>query len=334
MKISPLLLLYFIFAYVLLFSSWWGYLLYSKSRDSFEELALIQKTDFVSKTGTSPNEYYNTPQYTQLLDKYNRQKKMVLSEGMFFMFILIGGFVFVRRSIKKELTLADRQKNFLLSITHELKSPLASIKLVLQTLLKRQLDEDKKVKFIHNSMFDVERLESLVDNILLAAKIENDAYGFVKEELDVTYLVSILEKKYEITNKKSCNVRFAIAPNVFMLADKAAISSLFVNLIENAIKYSEENSEVQVILQAESNGLLFEVRDNGAGISDEEKSKIFDKFYRVGNEETRKAKGTGLGLYIVKSIVLFHNGTIEVSDNIPKGTIFKVRFNMLPHGSI
>ena len=109
------------------------------------------------------------------------------------------------------------------------------------------------------------------------------------------------------------------------------MTSLIVNLIENAIKYSAEETPIFVALSKEGDEAILEVKDQGFGISEEEKEKIFDKFYRVGNEETRQAKGTGLGLYIVKNIVNYHQGSIKMMNNTPVGMIFLIRMPLMIH---
>ena len=327
----PLLFLYIIFTYVIAFSLWWAYLLHSKNKLSFDEMVDIKKSSFVTSHQGTDQDFYRTAEFLKIEDKFKRQKKMVFSEGTFFIGILVIGFLFVRRSLVKELQLANRQKNFLLSITHELKSPLASIKLVLQTLLKRDLEEDVKVKFLHNSLYDAERLEGLVENILLATKFDNDSYGFVKEEIELSYLMQKLKEKFDVNQKAKHRIQYHIEEGIFMMGDKTGLTSLIVNLIENAIKYSAEETPIFVALSKEGDEAILEVKDQGFGISEEEKEKIFDKFYRVGNEETRQAKGTGLGLYIVKNIVNYHQGSIKMMNNTPVGMIFRIGMPLMIH---
>lgn len=327
----PLIFLYIIFTYVIAFSLWWAYLLYSKNKLSFDEMVEIKKSTYIASHPNDEIKFYTTKDFLTIQNRFNRQRKMVYSEGTFFIAILIVGFIFVRRSLIKELELAARQKNFLLSITHELKSPLASIKLVLQTLLKRNLDEESKLKFLHNSLFDTERLEGLVENILLATKFDNDTYGFVKEEIEFSYLMLKLKEKFDSNLKLKSRIHYDIENDIFMMGDKTSLTSLIVNLVENAVKYSEENTAIYVTLRRQEAQAIFEVKDEGFGISELEKKKIFDKFYRIGNEETRKAKGTGLGLYIVKNIVTYHEGTIDIMNNLPNGTIFRVSLPLMLH---
>ena len=113
---------------------------------------------------------------------------------------------------------------------------------------------------------------------------------------------------------------------LYINADVSGMISIVTNLLENASKYSEVGSEIKIDLAEENNSIVLSVSDAGEGIPDEEKENIFMKFYRIGNENTRKKKGTGLGLFIVKNLVLLHNGAIEVKNNSPKGTIFALQF--------
>jgi hypothetical protein len=264
--------------------------------------------------------------YSKLQIKYKRQEKMIVMEGSFFIAIMIFGFFFVRRSLMKELELADRQRNFLMSITHELKSPLASIKLVQQTIQKRELAPEMRSKLVRNSLFDVERLEGLVENILLATKIENDTYGFLREEVCLSDLVMHLKERYDMVEKRNITILYDIQEDLYVTGDRNSLVSLLVNLLDNAIKYSDENSTINVSLHPQEDRIMLEVADQGHGIPEAERKRIFDKFYRIGSEETRKTKGTGLGLYIVKNIVEYHYGILSLDENKPKGTIFRISF--------
>jgi signal transduction histidine kinase len=107
-----------------------------------------------------------------------------------------------------------------------------------------------------------------------------------------------------------------------------AVHSILVNLVENAVKYSGSNHDVLLTLIKDSQHAVIRVSDQGTGISAEDKTRVFDKFYRAGNEETRKTKGTGLGLYIVKYLVEKHQGSIAVKDNLPRGSIFEIRLKL------
>lgn len=253
---------------------------------------------------------------------------MIMGEGSVFLFLLCVGGYFLHQSIKKEERLHEQQTNFLLSVTHELKSPLAAIKLSLQTIIKRDLDKARQTSLLNNSLKDIERLDDLVENMLLATKIENRSYSFPKEEFDFSELVQKIAGRLQIhTCDCDQNIATNIAPGVKIVGDPFALSSVITNLLENAVKYSGPCALVSVGLTTVNGHAFLTVADNGPGIADDEKMLIFDKFYRVGDEKVRKAKGTGLGLFIVKEVLQNHDADISVKDNVPQGTIFEVTFS-------
>lgn len=252
---------------------------------------------------------------------------MVIGEGLFFILIFILGVIKLKNYFKKEFINHQQQQNFLLAVTHELKSPLASVKLYLQTILKRDLDKEKQHMFLSNSLKDIERLDYLVENVLLATKLENRSFNLPKEDFNVSELVTDVMDRLQKNACKTEILKAHIDEDLILHADKFAITNVVVNLIENAIKYSPPCANIEVTLRALNNQLLFSVADHGIGISDEEKKRIFNKFYRVGNESTRKTKGTGLGLYIVKTVLQKHDASIKVLDNKPSGSIFEVTFD-------
>ncbi|WP_219224394.1 sensor histidine kinase [Pedobacter antarcticus] len=253
---------------------------------------------------------------------------MVMGEGSVFLFMLGVGAYFLHKSIKKEDKLREQQQNFLLSVTHELKSPLAAIKLSLQTIVKRDLDKARQTSLLNNSLKDIERLDDLVENMLLATKIENRSYSFPAEEFDLSELVTKITDRLQI---HSCGCEQVITPfiepKIIITGDPFALSSVVNNLVENAVKYSGECAEITVELKMQDGHAFLSVGDKGPGIPDDEKMLIFDKFYRVGQEHTRKAKGTGLGLFIVKEVLQRHDADISVKDNVPQGTIFEITFS-------
>ncbi|TCC92297.1 two-component sensor histidine kinase [Pedobacter frigiditerrae] len=253
---------------------------------------------------------------------------MVMGEGSVFLFLLCVGAYFIHASIKKEDKLHERQQNFLLSVTHELKSPLAAIKLSIETIVKRDLDKEQQSKLLRNSLKDIERLDDLVENMLLATKIESRTYSFPKEEFDLSELVTRITDRLQVHscgNQQMINTK--IDNDIKVLGDKFALSSVVTNLVENAVKYSGPCAEIAVTLCQNDGKPFLTVSDKGPGIPDEEKMLIFDKFYRVGDENVRKSKGTGLGLFIVKEVLQNHDADISVKDNTPQGAIFEVTFN-------
>jgi two-component system phosphate regulon sensor histidine kinase PhoR len=284
----PLLIFYSLIIYTVLQVIWWGRLLLAAKPDSLA---------------------------------------MILGEGAVFIFIFIIGVYYMHKAIKGERKLHTQQKNFLLSVTHELKSPLASIKLYLETILKRDLDPAQQSSFLKNSLKDIERLDDLVENMLIATKIENQSYTFPKEQLNFSQLVNSVAERLQLHTCNSEVIKVSVQPFIFLNGDKFALTSVVTNLIENAVKYSPPCEEVKVTLKQKGDQIYFIVADLGIGINDQEKSRIFEKFYRVGSEDTRKTKGTGLGLFIVKQVLDKHQALIKVRNNNPSGTIFEVIFN-------
>lgn len=254
---------------------------------------------------------------------------MVLGEGSMFVLVFALGAWSLHKSVNKERRLHEQKKNFLLSVTHELKSPLASIKLYLQTINKRStLERQQILSFIDKCLLDVERLDDLVENMLLASKIENQSYTFPKENFSLSALVDSVVNRLQI-NKCDFNqqlINAEIEPKIEITGDKFALSSVVTNLVENAIKYSKPCEEVGVKLFRKDNNIYLQVADRGIGIADSEKGRIFERFYRVGSEDTRNTNGTGLGLYIVKMVLDKHDATIHVRDNRPAGSVFEVVF--------
>jgi signal transduction histidine kinase len=260
------------------------------------------------------------------------RKTMVMGEGAVFLFLLVLGIFQMHKTLNRKEKLHHQQKNFLLSVTHELKSPLASIKLYLQTILKRDLDAEQRKSFIDNSLKDIERLDDLVENMLLASKIENRSYSFPQAEFNFSDLLNKVVDRLQVQSCNSQTIKACVTPNLYIKGDQIAITSVISNLIENAIKYSPDCAVVLVSLVEQGDQILLEVADYGPGIPDGEKSRIFEKFYRVGNENTRQTKGTGLGLYIVKKVLAMHQAQVKVSDNLPVGTKFEITFNKA-HGN-
>ena len=321
------LLSYFVIAYMLIAFAWWSILLYQKNRDAYFAKTELLRMGMVAEDLYKTEEHFqHSTSYLKLTKKYKRQEWMIFGEAGVFIISLVLGIYFINRGYNREMEIAQQRRNFLLSITHELKSPISSIRLVLETFLKRKLKPEQQSKLGNNAIEDVERLNELVNNLLMAAKLET-AYQPHLEFLELSDLVNdIVEKMKE--KFPTIHFQIKIEPNLEMAeGDKMGMVSIVTNLIENAVKYNQhDNPEIEVHLKSEKNKIRFEVADNGIGISDKEKKNIFERFYRVGNEDTRRTKGTGLGLYIVNQIVKAHQGKIQVIDNQPIGTRFMVYF--------
>jgi len=306
-----LLIFYILVIYVLLQFCWWSYLLYDLNTELYNLKKVPVSGSYFSKVPPD-------------IDRLNNKKLMILGEGVVFLSLLTWGMIQTRKSFKKETQLASQQKNFLLSVTHELKSPIASVKLLLQTLIKRELTKDKQLELISRAENEAARLDQMVENILIATQIENHIYVIQPEEINISDLIThIIEQQSTIHPTFKFNQ--SIQKNIIFNCDELAMKSIVLNLLENAMKYSDGKPEILIQLTSDQNQTSIKIYDHGIGISDEEKNMVFNKFYRSGNEEIRKTKGTGLGLFIVKYLVNQHLGKISIYDNLPKGSIFEIK---------
>lgn len=306
-----------LFGYIIMQFLWWEVLLVRQtSQISNEQQKLMEIT---STDAITLEKQINDLQHKKQVRIY-----MIVGEGTVFLLLLLYAFYRIRKASNKEIELVNQQKNFLLSVTHELKTPIAATKLQLQTLLKhKQLPVDQQEQLLTNAVNETNRLNRLIEDVLLANSADKNL-ALNKENVNVSELTEQIILNYFSDKKAKGILKTEIQSGLSATLDKLLFPSIIINLVENAFKYSPDNSQVLISLNNQNGRLNLSVSDNGFGISEKEKSKIFDKFYRVGNEETRNTKGTGLGLYIVEKIVLAHSGTIEVQDNKPNGSVFKV----------
>ncbi len=270
--------------------------------------------------------------YIQKVDKiYNERDRMTtayVSEGLVFLSVILVGAIFLYSSVMRQIRIQRQQQNFMMAITHELKTPISIARLNMETLQKYSLDDAKKEKIIKSSLQEINRLNPLTGNILVSAQLEGGSYLFNKEELNFSEIVSESSRDF-INRFPNRPWKTDLEPGLFLSGDTLLMQILVNNLIDNAVKYSPPASTVSILLKKDGNNGILEVRDEGSGIPKKEYTRIFQKFYRVGNEDTRTTQGTGLGLYLCRKITRDHKMRLQVSDNLPKGSLFTVRFNLI-----
>ncbi len=255
--------------------------------------------------------------------EYRKQQKMIIGEGLVFGISLLCGLFLINKAFWTEIKANKSRSNFLLSVTHELKTPIASLNLINKTLATKNLPPEKNKALLKAAGEEGRRIESLVNNILTAAQIEQ-SYNYNYETTNLSELIAkYIQRTYKLNNIS--RVDYDLSENINAKVDHEAFVSLLNNLISNAIKYAPDESPIIVSLRESNNNVVLRVIDQGIGISDIEKKQVLQKFYRIGNEETRESKGTGLGLFIVQQIVSAHKGTIKLMNNAPTGTIIEVR---------
>jgi two-component system sensor histidine kinase CiaH len=239
--------------------------------------------------------------------------------------LIVLGAVFVYRATRRQLRMSQQQQNFMMAITHELKTPIAIAQLNLETLQKRKLDEDKQQKLISNTLQEANRLNILCNNILLASQLDAGAYLSNKEEINFTDLVEGCVDDFKNRFPQRTIIE-SISESIYIDGEPLLLQMLVNNLVENALKYSTKGLPVTVSLSQTGQTTKLTVYDEGSGVADNEKKKIFEKFYRSGDENTRRTKGTGLGLFLCRKIMESHNGYIFVTDNHPTGSSFTAVF--------
>lgn len=274
----------------------------------------------------------DTPDYQiKVAEIKNEEKRKIaqyIGEGSTFMLLILVGAVFVYRATRRQIQLNTQQQNFMMAVTHELKTPIAVTKLNIETLLKRKLEEVQQEKLLHNTLQEANRLNDLCNNILLASQIDAGDYVSDKETINLGELVEV-STAYFKTRFPHHSIEDVIEQGIYIKGDSLLLRLAINNLIENAIKYSDKQQPVMVCLSRHNGVARLEVKDHGKGIANEEKKKIFEKFYRAGDEITRKTQGTGIGLYLTKKIIKDHHGNITMEDNIPSGCIFAISLHTM-----
>ena len=264
---------------------------------------------------------YNA-EMTKLNHDLSMRTTQYVGEGSTFLVVIFIGAYIVYRSFSRRIMLSRQQNNFMLSVTHELKSPIAAMKLNLQTLERHRLDEDKTKQLLERCVKEADRLNDLCNNILFVSQIEGRQYKHTYEELDLSLMTTDVVRDYAIRYPR--HFVQEIEPNCHFTGDKIMLRLAVTNLLENAIKYTPADKPITIVLRKTAKNIVLQVKDHGPGIPDGEKKKIFNKFYRIGNEESRRSKGTGLGLYLTNKIVRQYKGRITAKDNIPEGSIFEI----------
>jgi two-component system, OmpR family, sensor histidine kinase CiaH len=301
--------------YILVALVWWFIALEKQNREM---------SDYKLSELVSNDEAFSKKQ-AAILNDQRRNTTQYISEGVTFLALIILGAIFMYRAVRRQFALQRQQENLMMAITHELKTPIAVAMLNLETLQKHNLDEEKKQRLIEMTLQETNRLNALASNILVTAQLEAGKKSD-KEELNFSDLVKscLQDFKRRFTDR---NWEVIISEEAEVNGDALLLQILVNNLIENAVKYSPPQSKIRCSVKEDDTHVVLCVADGGRGIPVEERKKVLRKFYRIGNEETRSAKGTGLGLYLCKKIADDHNASIKIEEHLPQGTKMIVKFN-------
>jgi len=298
-----------IVAYAIMQFAWWAIYLV-ELRGNIRLLELTMATDENQRA---------------LIERTYRSKMLMIgAEGAVFLIILLTAIWFVYRGIKRQEADLRLKNNFLLSVSHELKTPLSVVKLFQQTFLKRPDETELLKPMAASALTETRRLEDLVEKILFAASLEGNSRFALHEEVSLQEMLQSVHREFA-PRRQSGEFKLQLDSDAIVPANEAYLRFAVNNLVENAFKYAPEG-DIILKLSEKSEAPTIEVIDHGQGIAPADIERIFDKFYRAGNEMVRQTKGTGLGLYLTKVIVRMHNAELSVQSTQGKGSTFAIAF--------
>jgi len=259
--------------------------------------------------------------------RLDRKSKAWLGEGIVIglitLIIILAMYIYIDQILRFNL----QKTNFMMAVTHELKTPIAAAKLAIETVIRNK-NIAAQDRVLEISKKNIDRLSGMMERVLLATQFENSLPVAQKKWESCSDIIQKALVDCQFTDEQILKISLVIPSNFSIYCDSNMIKIAFINLFTNSIKYSEPNG-VNIIVSSIINNEHCQIliSDQGIGIPMIERTRIFEKFYRVGNEMTRSRSGSGLGLYLVKQILQLHNARIEVQANNPKGSTFVINFN-------
>ncbi len=308
-------------AYVVAALIWWFISLEKQNR----QIATQQRNDLMEhRSDIAPSEF--DVQWERIDRQQSKNFTKYLSEGITFLVLISIGAAWVYRSVRRRIRGQQQQEEFIMAVTHELKTPIAVARLNLETLQRYPLDTEKRERLVKTTLEETARLNFLTNNILVASQLAGKDFRTEMTELDLVGLVRDCIRDFQ---KRFPNREFnpSLPDEVVLQGDPLLLQILINNLLENAQKYAPRDTSIELNLLSKEHVVQLEVIDNGPGIPRAERKRIFDQFYRIENEATRKTAGTGLGLYLCKKIAAAHKADISVTDHLPQGSNFVVQFH-------
>lgn len=307
--VSIYILYWFLLSYILGALIFWFILLNTQNQQISQ-----YRFDMIDVDDVSHQQKQN-----EIEDAKNQNEAQYIGEGVFFLILITAGAIFVFRAINRQFMQAQQQENFMMAITHELKTPVAITKLNLETLQKRQLNDEQRERLIITTIQETNRLNALCNNMLLTSQIEAGGYKIMREKIELSKLVKECAQEFIIRFPKR-KIETTLQ-ECFISGDKLLLQLAVNNLLDNAIKYSGKDDIVLLHVFTMADEVHVQIIDEGPGISVIEKEKVFEKYYRGSKGRT---KGTGLGLYLTKKIIQAHNGNIKIENNATHGSIFEI----------
>ncbi len=276
----------------------------------------------------------------QLAEKYSPELLvggpdwLILTEGLLLLISILVGVYVIFLYWKKQSALVREQRHFISQVTHELKSPLASLQLHLETIRRHQPSPEKLAAFLETMLSDTTRLNGLIDNLLSASRVEQKHWRLDLQTIDFSAFVEKYFRARQFTLPKAGKLTMEIKPDIHAAVDREAMETVLRNLLENAVLYSDKSPRISVRLATEGNNCCLAITDQGRGIDFYEQKKIFKMFYRIRRKD-ENIRGTGLGLFIVHATVRRHHGQVKVeSMGKDQGTTFKIYLPLVQHSEI
>jgi two-component system phosphate regulon sensor histidine kinase PhoR len=266
----------------------------------------------------------------QLAEKYSPELLaggpdwLILTEGLLLLISILVGVYVIFLYWQKQSALVREQRHFISQVTHELKSPLASLQLHLETIRRHQPSPEKMAAFLETMLSDTTRLNGLIDNLLSASRVEQKHWRLDLQTIDFSAFVEKYFRTRQFALPKAGKLTMEINPGIHAAVDREAMETVLRNLLENAVLYSDKSPRIDVSLATEGNNCCLSITDQGRGIDFNEQKKIFKMFYRIRRKD-ENIRGTGLGLFIVHATVRRHHGHVKVeSMGKNQGTTFKI----------
>jgi signal transduction histidine kinase len=314
-KSRPLRIIYifywFLLAYILAALIFW----YIDLNAQNQELTSLRLN------AVNPRETNYIEKVNHIKDLRNRKSTQYISEGITFLLMIIAGAIYVFKIIKRQLVQAEQQKNLMIAITHELKTPIAVTRLNLETMQMRKLEFAQQQKLIRSSIQEANRLNTLCNNMLFMSQLNSGDSNLSNEMLDISEVARDCVSDF-VSRYPDRKMLIEAETDIIITGDKILLQLAINNLLDNAIKYSEKDVVVLVKIFKAGKKVILKVIDHGVGIKDSEKKRIFEKYFRGSGMQ---AKGTGLGLYLTREIIKQHHGIISFRNNEYGGSTFEIQ---------
>jgi len=272
----------------------------------------IRQSDYLLRRMARAGVELSQVEVTALRAASDESMRMFLFEGTFLGLMLAASVGLVWRSLHREISVHRQQRNFLSAVTHELKSPLASARLYIESLQLGRVPPEKRERYLTHALEDIDRLRHMVEDLLLSARMASTGPKIDPERMDLASFAR--ERVAHIVHEESLGrARLAVnapepVPAVF---DPKALETVMRNLVSNAVKYGGGDQEIVVSARAEGHHAVLSVRDHGPGLGAADPHEIFEPFARGGDENVRTRPGVGLGLYIVRELARAHGGSVR-----------------------